>query len=152
MWLSGATVRNESLNAHAIWQMERGFKYPVVRPPQIRVVFVSGSALTSEEASLLGKMITAMKLPSELVRICEKSDQNDLRNIDLTIVLGEEAAQVMELTGEHWAEQRGCSVFVPRLDTKILVTFHPRDLLRNPNQKRQAWNDLQEGMRVLGLL
>jgi hypothetical protein len=144
-------MRNESLNAHAIWQLERGFNYPVMRPPEIRVVFVSGSKLSPEEAGLLAKMVTAMKLPSESVGICEKLDQQSLRNIELLILLGEEASQAMEATGEHWSDYRGQAVFVPRLDTKILLTFHPRDLLQNPNQKRQAWNELQEGMRVLGL-
>ena len=144
-------MRNEALNAHAMWQLERGFKYPVVRPQQVRVVFVSGSALAPEEASLLAKMIAAMKLPNELVKVCENSDQLDLRKIELTIFLGEEAARGLDLTLEHWAEQRGCAVFEPRLGIKILLTFHPRDLLQNPIQKRQAWNDLQEGMRILGL-
>ena len=145
-------MRNESLNAHAIWQLERGFIYPLMRPPQIRVVFVSGSKLSSDEAGLLSKMITAMKLPSEVVGICEKLDQQSLRNIDLVILLGDEACQALESTEEHWSDHRGQAVFVPRLGTKILLTFHPRDLLQNPNQKRQAWNELQEGMRVLGLL
>ena len=145
-------MRNESLKAHAIWQLERGFKYAVLRSPQIRVVFVSGSKLAPEEAGLLAKMITAMKLPSELVRVCETLDLQSLSNIDLTILLGEKASQALEAAGDHWSDHRGQAVFVPRLGTRVLLTFHPRDLLQNPNQKRQAWNELQEGMRVLGLL
>lgn len=34
---------------------------------------------------------------------------------------------------------------------KVMPTFHPAYLLRDPNQKKYAWEDLQEVMRELGL-
>jgi len=33
---------------------------------------------------------------------------------------------------------------------KTLPTFHPAYLLRDPSQKKYAWNDLQKAMKVLG--
>jgi DNA polymerase len=35
--------------------------------------------------------------------------------------------------------------------TKLIVTYHPAYLLRDPRQKRAAWEDLQIAMRELGL-
>ncbi len=37
------------------------------------------------------------------------------------------------------------------LGAKLIVTFHPAYLLRDPNQKKFAWEDLQLAMRELGL-
>ena len=34
---------------------------------------------------------------------------------------------------------------------KVLPTFHPSYLLRNPSKKREAWYDLQVVMKELGL-
>ena len=35
--------------------------------------------------------------------------------------------------------------------TRLIVTYHPAYLLRDPNQKKEAWADLQIAMRELGL-
>ena len=35
--------------------------------------------------------------------------------------------------------------------SKLIVTYHPAFLLRDPRQKKEAWADLQIAMRVLGL-
>jgi uracil-DNA glycosylase len=36
-------------------------------------------------------------------------------------------------------------------DTKLIVTYHPAYLLRDPNQKKAAWQDLKLAMAELGL-
>ena len=35
--------------------------------------------------------------------------------------------------------------------TKLVVTYHPAFLLRDPRQKGEAWKDLQMVMKYLGL-
>ena len=35
--------------------------------------------------------------------------------------------------------------------SKLIVTYHPAFLLRDPRQKKEAWADLQIAMRELGL-
>ncbi len=35
--------------------------------------------------------------------------------------------------------------------TKLIVTYHPAYLLRDPRQKKEAWADLQLAMAELGL-
>jgi uracil-DNA glycosylase family 4 len=37
------------------------------------------------------------------------------------------------------------------LDTKLIITYHPAFLLRDPTQKKEAWKDLQMAMAELGL-
>jgi len=36
-------------------------------------------------------------------------------------------------------------------ETKLIVTYHPAFLLRDPRRKKEAWADLQIAMRELGL-
>jgi DNA polymerase len=36
-------------------------------------------------------------------------------------------------------------------DSRLLVTYHPAYLLRDPRQKKEAWKDLQMAMKYLGL-
>jgi uracil-DNA glycosylase family 4 len=36
-------------------------------------------------------------------------------------------------------------------DSKLVVTYHPAYLLRDPRQKKEAWKDLQIAMQYLGL-
>ncbi len=36
-------------------------------------------------------------------------------------------------------------------NTKLIVTYHPAYLLRDPTQKKEAWKDLQMAMKELGL-
>ena len=38
----------------------------------------------------------------------------------------------------------------PAFGTKLIVTYHPAYLLRDPRQKKEAWADLQIAMRELG--
>jgi uracil-DNA glycosylase len=42
----------------------------------------------------------------------------------------------------QWLEFRG---------RRLLATYHPAYLLRNPNAKGEVWKDLQKVMAVLGL-
>jgi DNA polymerase len=35
--------------------------------------------------------------------------------------------------------------------SRLIVTYHPAFLLRDPRQKKEAWADLQIAMRELGL-
>lgn len=40
---------------------------------------------------------------------------------------------------------------IPGIDAKVVPTFHPAYLLREPEAKREAWADLQLVMRLLGM-
>jgi uracil-DNA glycosylase family 4 len=65
------------------------------------------------------------------------------------VALGKFAAQTLlrtkmpitQLRG-RWFDYRGI---------KLMPTFHPAYLLRNPAEKRVVWQDIQQVMSVLGL-
>ena len=75
--------------------------------------------------------------------------QLDLIRPEVVVALGKFAAQVLlrtkapitQLRG-RWHDYRGI---------KLMPTFHPAYLLRNPGDKRFVWEDIQEVMRMLGI-
>jgi DNA polymerase len=68
---------------------------------------------------------------------------------EVVVALGKFAAQTLlrtktpitQLRG-RWFDYRG---------VKLMPTFHPAYLLRNPAEKRMVWQDIQQVMRVLGI-
>lgn len=63
--------------------------------------------------------------------------------------LGAIAAQTLLQTDQSISRLRG--MFHEGRDCKIMPTFHPAYLLRNPEAKREVWHDLQLIMKELGL-
>ncbi len=76
-------------------------------------------------------------------------EQIDLLNPELIITLGRPATSTMLETPEGIGKLRGRIHF--KHGRKILPTFHPAYLLRNPPDKVKAWADLQVAMKELGL-
>lgn len=65
------------------------------------------------------------------------------------VALGKFAAQTLLQTEERISSIRG--TFRPYRGAKLMPTFHPAYLLRNPASKREAWTDLQLVARELGI-
>jgi DNA polymerase len=65
------------------------------------------------------------------------------------VALGATAATWLLGTRQPLAGLRG-RVHTMR-GTRLIVTYHPAYLLRDPRQKKEAWADLQIAMRELGL-
>lgn len=63
--------------------------------------------------------------------------------------LGTFAAQALLRTDERISRLRGR--FHPMGDLLVRPTFHPAYLLRNPQDKRKVWEDMQDIQRELGL-
>lgn len=77
-----------------------------------------------------------------------------LRQIDLIepkviCALGTFAAQILLRTDERISKLRGN--FYNCHGTKVMPTYHPAYLLRNPENKRQVWEDIQKVMAELRL-
>lgn len=132
----------------------------------------SGLPFVGKAGQLLNNMIVAMGLQRESVYIANivkcrppgnrtpefveatTCSQFLLRQIDIVqpqviVALGTTAAtyllgvrQSLSSLRGHWHESRGA---------KVLVTYHPAFLLRDPRQKGEAWKDLQMAMAELGL-
>ncbi len=68
---------------------------------------------------------------------------------EVVVALGKFAAQTLLMTEERISSLRG--KFHPYRGTKLMPTFHPSYLLRNPDAKREAWADLKLVAQELGL-
>ena len=133
---------------------------------------LQGLPFVGRAGKLLTQMIEAMGLQRKDVYICNvvkcrppenRTPERDevstcspflLRQIDtiapkVIVCLGSVAAQTLLETNRgvshfrgQWLEFRG---------RRLLATYHPAYLLRNPNAKGEVWKDLQKVMAVLGL-
>lgn len=81
-------------------------------------------------------------LPSE-VALCRPylDEQIEIINPQVICALGRIAAQTLLDTKRSLGELRG--FFHPFQGRRLLVTYHPAALLRNPHLKRPAWEDLK---------
>ena len=133
---------------------------------------MQGLAFVGRAGKLLTQMIEAMGLTREDVYICNvvkcrppenrKPEDDEVatcspylfRQLDTIapkaiVCLGGTAAQALLKTKDsisrfrgNWFDYRG---------TKLLVTYHPAYLLRNPAAKADVWQDLKKVMAHLGL-
>jgi uracil-DNA glycosylase len=131
-----------------------------------------GLPFVGRAGQLLNNMITAMGLGREEVYIAnvvkcrppgnrtpEPEEANTclpflLRQIDVVkpevlVALGATAATYLLGQRQPLAGLRG-RVHSVR-GSRLIVTYHPAFLLRDPRQKKEAWADLQIAMRELGL-
>jgi DNA polymerase len=131
-----------------------------------------GEPFVGRAGQLLNKMIEAMGIKREDVYIanvvkcrppgnrtperdeCDTCSPFLYRQIDTIkpraiVALGAVAAKTLLGLNETMANMRG--QWFDYRGTKLRVTYHPAYLLRDPRQKGEAWKDLQEVMKYLGL-
>ncbi len=129
-----------------------------------------GVPFVGKAGQLLNNMITAMGLKRDDVyianivkcrppgnRVPEPVEANTctpflLKQIgvvrpDVIVALGSTAATYLLGAKSPLSALRGR--LHPALGTKLIVTYHPAYLLRDPRQKKEAWADLQLAMREL---
>ena len=75
--------------------------------------------------------------------------QIEVINPEVLVCLGKFAAQTLLQTETPISKLRG--EFQNYGDIKLMPTYHPAFLLRNPNMKKAVWEDLKMVMKVLGL-
>lgn len=68
---------------------------------------------------------------------------------DLIVCLGGVAAQTLLETKQGIGKLRGR--FLDYAGTKLLCTYHPAYLLRNPHAKGDVWEDMQKALKFLGM-
>lgn len=132
----------------------------------------TGKPFVGKAGQLLTKMIEAMGLKREDVFICNvvKCRPPDNRNPEpdeiescnpylkrqlaliqpkVIVALGKFAAQTLLQTDTGITRLRG--KFYEYEGVKLLPSFHPSYLLRNPSAKREAWSDLQMAAVQMGI-
>ena len=132
----------------------------------------SGLPFVGKAGQLLNNMINAMGLQRDQVyianvvkcrppgnRVPEQEEgatctpflfrQIDVIRPEVLVALGATAATWLLGARQPLAGLRG-RIHTVR-GTKLVVTYHPAFLLRDPRQKKEAWADLQIAMRELGL-
>ena len=133
---------------------------------------IKGEPFVGRAGQLLTKMIVAMGLTRDQVYICNvlkcrPPNNRDplpdevaicepflLKQLDIIqpkviVALGRFAVQTLLRDSTPISRQRG--KWRDYHGIRLMPTFHPSYLLRNPSSKRQVWDDLQEVMRELGL-
>jgi uracil-DNA glycosylase len=133
---------------------------------------VQGLPFVGRAGKLLTQMIEAMGLTREQVYICNvvkcrppenrKPEDDEVatcspylyRQLDVIapkaiVCLGLTAAQALLKTKDSISRFRG--TWFDFRNTKLLATYHPAYLLRNPNAKGEVWKDLKKVMALLGL-
>jgi DNA polymerase len=131
-----------------------------------------GLPFVGRAGKLLTQMIEAMGLQRKDVYICNvvkcrppenrtpERDEVDtcspflLRQLDtiapkVIVCLGSVAAQTLLETNRGISHFRG--EWLDFRGRKLMATYHPAYLLRNPSAKSEVWKDLQKVMAVLGL-
>lgn len=127
---------------------------------------LQGRPFIGRAGQLLDRMILAMGLRREQVYIANvvkcRPPQNrnpepdeieacspflykqlELIRPKVVVALGKFAAQTLLQTEERISLLRGRVHPFPKINAKLIPTFHPSYLLRNPDAKREAWIDLQ---------
>ena len=133
---------------------------------------MQGLPFVGRAGKLLTQMIEAMGLQREDVYICNvvkcrppenrKPEDDEVatcspflfRQLDVIapkaiVCLGATAAQALLKTKDSISRYRG--TWFDYRNTKLMVTYHPAYLLRNPAAKGDVWKDLQKVMAHLGL-
>ncbi len=131
-----------------------------------------GLPFVGRAGKLLTQMIEAMGLQRKDVYICNvvkcrppenRTPEDDevttcspflLRQLEVIspkviVCLGAVAAKTLLKTNRGISQYRG--QWLDYRNSKLLATYHPAYLLRNPNAKGEVWKDLQKVMAVLGL-
>jgi uracil-DNA glycosylase len=131
-----------------------------------------GLPFVGRAGRLLTQMIEAMGLQRQDVYICNvvkcrppenRTPEKDevetcspflLRQLDaispkVIVCLGSVAAQTLLETNRGISHFRG--EWLDFRGRKLMATYHPAYLLRNPSAKGEVWKDLQKVMAVLGL-
>jgi DNA polymerase len=130
-----------------------------------------GEPFVGAAGRLLTKIIEAMSFTREQVYICNiikcrpPGNRNPMpdeikacspflrRQIssikpDFICALGTFAAQTLLETSVPISKLKGC--FHDYMGIRVLPTYHPAYLLRNPGKKRDVWEDMQKLMKALG--
>ena len=133
---------------------------------------LTGKPFVGKAGQLLDRIIQAMKMKREDIYICNtvkcRPQDNRKPSIDeikscttfldfqikkikpkIIVCLGLVAAE--NILGENDKLKNLRGKFYEKYGAKILITYHPAALLRDPSKKKLVWEDMQIVMREVGI-
>ena len=133
---------------------------------------LTGKPFVGKAGQLLDRIIQAMKMKREDIYICNtvkcRPQDNRKPSIDeikscttfldfqikqikpkIIVCLGLVAAE--SILGENDKLKNLRGKFYEKYGAKILITYHPAALLRDPSKKKLVWEDMQIVMREVGI-
>jgi hypothetical protein len=125
-----------------------------------KLIFI-GDAIQGQAAQLLDRMIEAMGVARANVSIVasEAASAMDLSTPHILVALGENALRVIlqsqnspetaSISTEPFANLR--SRFLDYRGSKLIAVFHPSELLKSPQLKKDVWADLQKVVKEMGI-
>ncbi len=119
------------------------------------IIDSEGSFFKGKSGNLLIKILNAMNLSSDSVFICNADDfrsvYKKIKTISpkIIITLGTKAAQSLLNIRQPLEQCQGRSHAFHGI--KVIPTFHPSFLLKQPQFKRQVWEDMKLVMELAGL-
>ena len=132
----------------------------------------TGKPFVGKAGQLLDRIIQAMKMKREDIYVCNtvkcRPENNRKPSIDeiescstfldfqikkikpkIIVCLGLVAAE--NILGENDKLKNLRGKFYEKYGAKILITYHPAALLRDPSKKKLVWEDMQIVMREVGI-
>ncbi|MCP4020842.1 MAG: hypothetical protein GY729_03280 [Desulfobacteraceae bacterium] len=124
-------------------------------PDHARVFIVDSEGVfyKGEAGQLLTKILKAMGLGPDQVFICNAPDKDSidlkLKQISPRVVvsLGQTATKMLLNAENGFDKLRG--KFHPYGSAKVMPTFHPSRLIKDPSLKRAVWEDIKMVMAFL---
>jgi uracil-DNA glycosylase len=152
-------LSEKSLEIMDQWKNDHGSGPPFFSsgPPTSAIYMVDSTARFYEGKSgaLLIKIVSAMNLSTDQVFIC---NCDNLFVFDRTIkkyqpriiiTLGSKAGKALTRCQESLTVFRG--KFFEYQGIRVMPTFHPSLLVKDPQYKRHVWEDLKQVMAAAGL-
>ena len=122
------------------------------------VFIIEGNAYDGKAGQLLQKMIQAMGVRYTsvlMISIAEGASASAIAEVaphlakaKITVTLGEGLTHKILNRSEPLAQLR--SKLHPFLNTQLIASFHPSQLLAEPALKKDAWEDLKLAVKELG--
>jgi hypothetical protein len=111
------------------------------KPKAAQVLFIQERAWSPSASDLFHKMREAMKLTSDQVNVVF-ADQVSSSELQVAVMAADRVV----------AFSKNIFQTLNKEPENKFVTFSPEEMLQRPDLKKQAWEDLKQVMKSLGLL
>lgn len=148
---SKSQISNWSHDLKEVNSLQQPFFFQGSEDCNIFIIDSGQDFFKGKSGELLNKILAAMKLTTDNVFICNAGDKKAVHEKIQTvapkviITLGAKAGQLLLKNRQPLEEIEG--KFYDYQGIKVMPTFHPSLLLKQPAYKRQVWESMQKVMK-----